>query len=190
MIRYRFYPSLLNAYGNFQSGKMTGTDLLNVINRIALPVTTEQAKGISFENAVIKGENEEMFPVQIIKEVRALLPRPMVATQVYCEYQFEDVLIYGYVDVIGRSLAVDIKTTRLYKPDLFINSHQNFYLPALKHKGIKILRYAITDFENVYEENYGLQTDFTFQLRQIKSFCQYIEAHREAITDRKIFGGL
>lgn len=190
MVRYRFYPTLLNAFSRFESGKLDETSLLNVINRIRVPATVEQIQGISFENAIIKGEHEDMFPGHIIAEVRSLLPRPMVATQVYCEYQFEDVLIYGYVDVIGKSLAVDIKTTHKYSPGLFANSHQNFYLPALRSRGIRILRYVITDFEKVYEESYGLQTDFSEQIMQIRAFCRYIEAHREMITDRKIFGGL
>ncbi len=189
MITYRFYPTLLNAFARFNAGKMTEMDLLNIINRVPVPGTPEQERGISFENAVIKGENEESFPAHIISEVRSLLPRPMVATQVYCEYTIDNVQIYGYVDVIGKSLAVDIKTTRHYEADRYVANHQNFYLPALKNRGIRTLRYVITDFEKVYQENYDLNTDFTEQKKEINAFCEFIETHRNEITDRKVFGG-
>lgn len=189
MIRYRLYPTLLNAFARFCSGKITEKDLLNAINRVKLPATPEQLKGISFENAVIKGEDEDNFPAHIISQVRSLLPRPMVATQVYCEYKMDDVQIYGYVDVIGKSLAVDIKTTRSYSENQFAANHQNFYLLALKGRGINTLRYVITDFVDVFQENYQLQTDFSIQREQVRLFCEYLEAHRGKIIDRKIFGG-
>ena len=185
--KYRFYPTLLNIFDRFEKGYVDENELIDRINRLPVPQTEAQAKGSSFEEAVIKGTNEELFDPEILSKVRALLPRPMVKTQVYCEYQFNDVLFYGYVDVIGKMLAVDIKTTRQYVPDCFSRSHQNFYLPALKSRGIRTLRYVITDFQDVYQENYDQSVDFSFQELQIKSFCDFLEEHRGRITDRKIF---
>jgi len=149
--------------------------------------TEAQAKGSSFEEAVIKGTDEELYDPEILSKVRSLLPRPMLKTQVYCEYQLGDVMLYGYVDVIGKMLAVDIKTTRNYVPDCFAQSHQNFYLPALKSRGIRTLRYVITDFKDVYQEDYDQSIDFSPQHVQIKSFCDFLEDHRERISDRRIF---
>jgi hypothetical protein len=187
-IDYNLYPTLLNLFDYYQKGYIEKAEFLNRINRVPMPPTESQAKGSSFEEAVIKGVNEESFDTEIISKVRALLPRPMLKTQVYCEYQLENVLLYGYIDVIGKTLAVDIKTTNSYQPGRFAHSHQNFYLPALRSKGIRTLRYVITDFQDVYREDYDQTVDFSVQKIQIKLFCDFLEEYREEITDRKIFG--
>lgn len=189
-IEYKFYPTLLNLYDRYQKGYIEKADFLNRINRVPIPQTESQAKGSSFEEAVIKGINEESFDSGILDKVRALLPRPMMKTQVYCEHQLDNVLLYGYVDVIGKTLAVDIKTTNNYQPGRFAHSHQNFYLPALRTKGIRTLRYVITDFQDVYQENYDQTIDFSVQEIQIKLFCDFLEEHRGEITDGRIFGRL
>jgi len=186
-VKYRLYPTLLNLFDRYQNGKLIEEVFIDRINRVPILQTEAQAKGTSFEEAVIKGTNEELYDPVILQKVRSLLPRPMMKTQVYCEYQFEDILFYGYVDVIGKTLAVDIKTTSQYVPDCFANSHQNFYLPALRSRGIRNLRYVITDFTDVYQENYDQSVDLSFQEAQIKSFCDFLEEHRGRITDKRIF---
>ncbi|CAG5012270.1 hypothetical protein DYBT9275_05142 [Dyadobacter sp. CECT 9275] len=112
----------------------------------------------------------------------------MLKTQVYCEYQLDNVLLYGYVDVIGKTLAVDIKTTSRYEADSFAHSHQNFYLAALRARGIRTLRYVITDFSDVYAESYDYPLDYSVQGRQIITFCDFLEDNRARITDTRIFG--
>lgn len=186
-IKFRFYPSLLNQYDRFLEGTLSENDLLDRINRVPIPQTEAQAKGVSFEDAVLKGVEEELYDAEIIKKVRALLPRPMMKTQVYCEYQWKDVLIYGYVDVIGKMLAADIKTTKQYTADAFAVSHQNLYLPALKSKGIRSLRYVITDFSEVYQEEYDQTVDLSFQLNQIETFCDFLKENRKRVSDLRIF---
>ena len=186
-VKYRLYPTLLNLFDRYQKGKLIEDAFIDRINRVPIPQTGAQAKGASFEEAVIKGTNEELYDPVILQKVRSLLPRPMMKTQVYCEYQFDDILFYGYVDVIGKMLAVDIKTTSRYVPDCFAASHQNFYLPALRSRGIRSLRYVITDFTDVYQENYDQSVNLSFQEAQIKSFCDFLEEHRGRITDKRIF---
>lgn len=186
-IHYRLYPTLLNTFALFQRGFLSVEELLDRINRVPVPQTPAQARGVSFEDAVIKGTDEEHFDPEILRKARALLPRPMVDTQVYCQYQLDDVLLYGYVDVIGRTLAVDLKTTARYTPGRFTTNHQNFYLLALQPKGIRQLRYVITDFREVYQEEYGLKTDFSAQVEQVRLFCEFLENYRTRITDPKIF---
>ncbi|WP_255717906.1 hypothetical protein [Dyadobacter sp. CY345] len=187
-IAYNLYPTLLNLFDRYQKGYIGQQDFLNRINRVPVQQTDAQARGSSFEEAVIKGVNEDAFDSEILEKVRALLPRPMMKTQVYCEHQLDNVLLYGYVDVIGKTLAVDIKTTTSYQEGRFAHSHQNFYLPALRSKGIRTLRYVITDFQDVYQENYDQTIDFSVQEIQIKLFCDFLKEHRDEITDRKIFG--
>ncbi len=186
-IKFRFYPSIINTYVRFMDGKVSKAYLMDRINRVPIETTEKQQKGINFELAVIKGIEEDEFDPEVLRNVRSLLPRPMVKTQVYCEHVMDDVLIYGYVDVIGKLMAVDIKTTGHYVAGQFKNSHQNFYLPALKSKGIRSLRYVITDFKDVYQEEYKAPIDLSFQEMQIKGFCDFVKENRSIITDRKIF---
>lgn len=186
-VRYKLYPSLLGCFDRFERGYISEQDLLDRINRVPVPQTEAQFRGVSFEEAVIKGIGEESFAPDILSKVRSYLPRPMLKTQVYCEYQLNDSLIYGYVDVIGKMLAVDIKTTSNYREGCFTQSHQNFYLPALRAKGIRSLRYIITDFKDVYLEEYDQMADLSYQEAQVARFCAFLETSRDRITDLRVF---
>ncbi|WP_234736864.1 PD-(D/E)XK nuclease family protein [Tellurirhabdus bombi] len=188
MIRYRFYPTLLNTFSRYLNGANFGAQqLLDTINRVPSPTTVAQERGTRFEDAVVKGEGEEQFSVDILQKIRKLLPRPIVETQVYCTYQIDDVLFYGYVDLIGKFKAVDIKTTASYQPNRFVHNHQNLYLHALKKRGIRLMEYLITDFKDVYVESYSLTHPIEKQMEEIRLFKQFLEEHRELITDKKIF---
>ena len=185
-IAYRFYPSLLNTYSRFLQGKISEQELLDRINRVPIPQTEAQYRGVSFEDAVLKGIGEEQFDAQLLQAVRRRLPKPIVKTQAYCQYQIGDVLIYGFVDVLGKKEAVDLKTTSHYSADRFQQDHQNFYLPALYLRGVRQMRYLITDFEQVYEEIYEAETDFTGQLEELYDFKIFLEERRDLITDVKV----
>ncbi|CAN5447972.1 hypothetical protein BH09BAC4_BH09BAC4_01630 [soil metagenome] len=188
MITYRFYPSLLNVFSRYlQGGNLTVQSLIDSINRVPTPTTAAQERGVSFEEAVVKGTDEERFDPEIIKKVRKLLPRPIVETQVYCQWEIDDVLFYGYVDLIGKFKAVDLKTTASYQPGRFVHNHQNLYLHALKRKGIKLMEYVITDFTDVYVESYTLTHPIDKQLEEIRLLKTFLEEHRPLITDKKIF---
>jgi hypothetical protein len=187
-INYRFYPSLLNTFSRYiQGGNLSVQALIDSINRVPTPTTTAQERGISFEEAIVKGTDEERFDPEIIKKVRKLLPRPIVDTQVYCQWEIEDVLFYGYVDLIGKFKAVDLKTTGSYQKDRYLFNHQNLYLHALKRKGIKLMEYVITDFTDVYVESYALTHPIDRQLEEIRQLKAFLEEHRPLITDKKIF---
>jgi hypothetical protein len=151
-----------------------------------VPATEAQQRGVSFEETLIKGTGEDRFDPAILAKVRKLLPRPIVETQVYCQWQIDDVLFYGYVDLIGKYKAVDIKTTGSYQPGRYTFNHQNLYLHALRKRGIKLMEYLITDFEEVYVESYALTHPIDRQLEEIRLFKQFINEHREQITDTKI----
>ncbi|WP_288424087.1 hypothetical protein [uncultured Spirosoma sp.] len=187
-IQYRFYPSLLNTFSRYmQGGNLSVQQLIDSINRVPTPTTAAQERGTSFEEAIVKGTDEERFNPDIIKRVRKLLPRPIVDTQVYCQLEIEDVLFYGYVDLIGSFKAVDLKTTGSYQPGRFVHNHQNLYLHALKRKGIKLMEYVITDFNDVYVESYSLTHPIDRQVEEIRQFKAFLDEHRALITDKKIF---
>ncbi len=184
---YRFYPTLLNVFSRFlNGGNLTEQQVLDAINRVPSPTTQAQQRGISFEETLIKGTGEEQFDAEILRKMRKLLPRPIVDTQVYCQWQIDDVLFYGYVDLIGKYKAVDIKTTGSYQAGRYLFNHQNLYLHALKRQGIKLIEYLITDFTDVYVESYALTHPIDKQLEEIRLFKAFIENHRDQITDKKI----
>ena len=184
---YRFYPTLLNTFSRYlNGGNLTEQQLLDAINRVPMPTTEAQQRGTSFEETLIKGTGEEQFDAAILQKMRRLLPRPIVDTQVYCQWQIDDVLFYGYVDLIGKYKAVDVKTTKSYQPGRFLFNHQNLYLHALKGRGIKLIEYLITDFSDVYVESYALTHSIDRQLEEIRLFKAFIDEHRDQITDKKI----
>ncbi|GAB3951641.1 hypothetical protein GCM10028805_32180 [Spirosoma harenae] len=192
-ISYRFYPSLLNVFSHYiHGGHLSAQELIDSINRVPTPTTAAQERGISFEEAVVKGTAEERFDPELIRKVRKLLPRPIVDTQVYCQWQIDDVLFYGYVDLIGKFKAVDLKTTASYQAGRYVHNHQNLYLHALKNKGIKLMEYVIAVFGSagqaeVHVESYALTHPIEKQLEEIRLFKQFLEEHRPLITDKKIF---
>jgi hypothetical protein len=59
-IAYRFYPSLLNTYSRFLQGKLSKQELVDRINRVPIPQTEVQKRGVSFEDAVLK-KSEKSF---------------------------------------------------------------------------------------------------------------------------------
>ncbi|WP_420147000.1 hypothetical protein [Spirosoma sp.] len=187
-VHYRFYPSLLNVFARYlRGGNLSVQELIDSINRVPTPTTAAQERGISFEEAIVKGTDEVRFDPAIISKVRKLLPRPIVDTQVYCQWEIDDVLFYGYVDLIGKFKAVDLKTTSSYQPGRYVHNHQNLYLHALKRKGIKLMEYVITDFQDVYVESYALTHPIEKQMEEIRLFKEFLEEHRPLITDKKIF---
>jgi hypothetical protein len=187
-VGYRFYPSLLNTFSRYlNGGNLNAQQLIDSINRVPTPTTAAQERGTSFEEAIVKGTNEDRFNPEIISRVRKLLPRPIVDTQVYCQWEIDDVLFYGYVDLIGSYKAVDLKTTASYQKDRYLFNHQNLYLHALKRKGIKLMEYVITDFTDVYVESYTLTHPIDKQLEEIRQFKAFLDEHRPLITDKKIF---
>ncbi|MES2519556.1 MAG: hypothetical protein V4585_15685 [Bacteroidota bacterium] len=192
---YRIYPTLLNSFALFE-GETTDSqgeiivnlgEMLDRINRVKKPTTQAQQKGIDFEKAVVTGENEDDFKEGIIEKARMLLPSKY-KTQFYSESKYKNCLIYGFVDLVGGDRAVDLKSTRKYEPNRFEFNHQNLYLLGLKKWGVKSLDYVITDFEEVYQESYTLDTyDFKPLYQQIDNFVDFIEQHRKLIKDKKIF---
>ena len=192
---YRIYPTLLNSFALYESqitdsqGRIMvdSGEMINRINRVKRPTTQAQQKGIDFEKAVVTGENEESFKESVIEKARELLPAKY-KTQFYCETQYKQCKIYGYVDLVGGSRAVDLKSTRRYEPNRFALNHQNLYLLGLSKWGVKTLDYVITDFEEIYQETYHIDSyDFTPLYQQIDNFVDFLNQHRRMIRDKKIF---
>jgi hypothetical protein len=200
-LRYRVYPSLLNQFSLYLSEEGFERDdehipfvdfarLMDAINRVPTPTTEAQAKGIAFEELVLGAAQSEEPESPVVARTRQLLP-PVGTPQVYCEYQLDDVLIYGYADFVGFGRCVDIKTTKQYQFPKFLHSHQNWYMKALEPDGVKRMDYIITDFREVYRETYTPDTyDFGRLAYEVFLFRDFLEQHREQITQPKLFNHL
>lgn len=193
---YRIYPTLLNTFSLFLNEKTNSQgevmvkleDLLDQINRVRKPTTEAQQKGINFEKAVTTGDLENLFEESVIEKTRALLPAKY-KTQVYSEAIYKNCQIYGYVDILGGNKAFDLKSTRAYSPNRFALNHQNLYLLGLQKWGVTSLDYIITDFTEVYQESYSLNSyDFSPLFKEIDLFVDFLQEHRKLIRDKKIFG--
>lgn len=192
---YRLYPTLLNSFSMYlnqvrdSNGKIMvdEIELIERINRVKKPTTNAQQKGIDFEKAVLIGQGEEYFEESVIEKTRNLIPS-RYKTQFYVESRYKNCLIYGYVDLVGDDAAFDLKTTHSYSPNRFLNNHQNLYMLGLQKYGIEQLSYVITDFQEVYVENYQLNSyDFNPLYREIEAFVDFLEDHKKFIRDKKIF---
>jgi hypothetical protein len=192
---YRIYPTLLNSFAYYEAQTLDSQgnilvntqEMLDRINRVKKPTTQAQQRGIDFEKAVVTGENEDEFKEGVIEKARELLP-PKYKTQFYTEAQYKNCKIYGYVDLVGGDRAVDLKSTRHYEPNRFALNHQNLYLLGLSKWGVKTLDYVITDFEEIYQETYRIDSyDFTPLYQQIDNFVDFLNQHRRMIRDKKIF---
>ncbi|MFN8353521.1 MAG: hypothetical protein U0Y10_03670 [Spirosomataceae bacterium] len=193
--KYRIYPTLVNTFSLYlhESKNAEGVpyvsfeEMIDRINRVYKPPTEAQQRGVNFEDALLKGEGEELFPSAIIARMRAALPAKY-KSQFYVSTTIKNIELYGFVDVVGGNRAIDIKTTARYEPQKFVLNHQNLYLLGLKQWNIRQLDYLITDFEDVYVESYHY-TKYDFQplLDELFQFVDFLEANRSLITDKKIF---
>lgn len=101
--------------------------------------------------------------------------------------------VYGFIDFSYPDKFIDLKTTGSYKQGKFkdYNQHKSYPLLAqLNGRKIYDFLYYVSDFNDTYIEPYkhtsALKDEF---IRDLVEFVEFLEVHREFITDKKIFGG-
>lgn len=203
MISYSLYPTLLDSfYWAKRLGKWQ--ELLDKINRTGTFVPNEAIlKGQAFEQAVsncllkvhnkIEGDeyvNTFRFSKSLVDRVVTKLQHHQ-GMQTFVQGQVDTpmglVKLYGYVDFVYPDFYIDLKTTSSYKVGKYEINAQHKCYPLIGKK--KACHYLITDFVDMYVEPYEftpeLQDKFMFELIE---FLQWLEANRDKITDRKIWG--
>lgn len=208
--KYKFYATLLDAYQWYLNSEQDEAfqDFINKINRV--PFQSEAAeKGTAFNELVdadksLKGVTVEKETVkykgfdfkrgllnEFIGYFKSAIPQVFISSQL--ETNKGLVELYGYADKVLQDTCFDIKTTSKYEFPKFINNWQHKVYPyCFNCNGIFIDRfeYTVTDFNNIYKESYVWNP--VKDLRGLMSICEslidFIELHRELITDRKIFG--
>lgn len=190
MLRYQFYPTLLNEYHRYATNPSQDTfdKLLNRINRV--PITDPEllrkfGKGISFEDAVLK-DKPHKFKTELVNEAKSMLPKRLKSQQ-FIQFIYKDIRFYGYADVVGDGRVIDIKTTQTHRPHRHDHNFQNLYLYALKEAGFRQMDYLICDFNQIYLETYNVETyDFGYLLNEMEQFAAFVEENKALITDKKI----
>lgn len=204
MVKYSIYPTLLDSfYWAKRLGKWQ--ELLDKINRVKpvgeFPVAVR--KGMCFEQVVnqilnkvttrkVNGfyEAEEFrFDEWVVESAVAKLTACQDKQQYIqgiVQTEYGSVKMYGFVDFVYSDFYVDLKTTENYKAGKYTINAQHKCYPLIGGK--KHLTYMVTDFKRLFYETYQftaeLKEQFIFELSE---FIEWLEIHREEITDNKIF---
>ena len=209
---YKFYATILDAYQRYLDSESPDSlqELIDRINR--KPFVSEPAeKGTAFNEIVdlgiqgrlpshlLSGENvvhgKFSFPVRIVSEFVNKFQGSLsqVRTEAILETSKGDVLLYGYVDELLAFKASDIKTTGQYEyPKFSRNWQHKVYCYTLRKNNtmVDLFEYAVTDFHQVWNEEYVWNEKYVGELRNIcERFIVFLESQRSVITDKQIFGG-
>ena len=207
--KYRFYVTLLDAFTWYLQSEQDEAfqDFINKINRV--PFKSEAAENGTAFNELVDAD-KTLAGVTVVKDTvrykgfdfnRNLLNDfkayfKGAASQVYTSTTLETnrglIELYGYADKVLRDTCFDIKTTGKYEFPKYINGWQHKVYPfCFNQNGIFIDRfeYTVTDFNGIYKETYFYNPER--DIASIKGICEslidFIELHRELITDKKIF---
>lgn len=203
MRQYKIYPSLINAFQTFinetgyeKEGEkipfVTFENLIDKINRVPELTSDAAKKGIDFENVVF-GKNAEygnVFETELVEKVRGYIPKYRREQQ-YIELYIKSLntLVYGYSDCVGMGKVFDIKTTSNYEFPAYLNNPQLLYMKALEPSGVIGMSYLVTNFRDVYKEDYYLQDyDFSTIYGTIAHFIEFIENNLPLIKNLEIIG--
>ncbi len=199
--QYKFYPSLLDAYNWYASSESEDAEkeFIDKINRVKFQSDAAD-KGTWFneliDTALVGGSRFGLnYLSGVALEVYELL-EGSIAQQFTCtqiEVNGVCVELYGYIDYVKQDRVTDLKTTSNYDLGKYKDSMQlHFYPVSLIDNGCEIneFEFLVTDFKDVYSETYAV--DYNVSLNALKQSCQqlinFLEAKRELITDKKIFG--
>jgi len=212
MVKYSIYPTLLDSFYWYKRGYNEKEELINKINRVKSEMPEAAKKGVAFENVInilLKSGNHPLlmdvehyesngffFKTEIVNRIAAKLINAE-KQQEYIESVVQTsvggIKVYGFIDYSYPDMFVDLKTTGSYKKDKYkINNQHKCYplLAQLNGRNVSKFNYLITDFTQMYTEPYihtqSMTDEFIFNLVE---FAEFLEANRNLITDKKIFGG-
>lgn len=212
--KYKFYATLLDAFSWYQVSESENAEqeFIDKINRV--PVTDEDAlermnKGTALNNlidSIVMCGYDKIYPevttfdgiefkTDVVTECAEYLAgasaQHRTETTIICNGS--EVLLYGVVDYIKLNRAIDLKSTSTYDLGKYKNSMQRHLYPlSLCNEGIMVdeFEFVVTDFKSVFKEPY--KVDLTESLSILTEHCllliDFIEARKDLITDKKIFG--
>lgn len=210
MIKYAIYPTLLDSFYWYKRGYNEKQELIDKINRVKTEMPEAAKKGVEFEgviNMLLKAKcnpllmNVEyyqtenfVFKTEIVNRIAQKLINA-TKQQEYIEAIIETpvggIKVYGFIDYSYPDMFVDLKTTGSYKKDKYkINNQHKCYplLAQINGRPVSKFNYLVTDFQQMYIEPYIHNSSMTDEfICNLVEFTEFLEAHRELITDKKIF---
>jgi hypothetical protein len=183
-----------------------GTAFNEIVDCMILNKKSEkmQMKSFKQEGVVAVAFNNRLFdfPIAVCQEFAAYCKGaiPQVYAEAVLPTKYGDVLLYGYIDELLPLCVHDIKTTGKYTAGKFKSHWQHIVYPyCLNQSGNHV-----SDFEynvllineraggNTYKtftEHYAYvpERDVPLLTGQVESLIEFIEAHRDLISDKKIF---
>ena len=142
------------------------------------------------------------FPVSICREFADYYKGaiPQVHTEAILPTKYGDVQLYGYIDELMPSSVHDIKTTGKYSVGKFKKHWQSVVYPyCLNENGNEVYDFEYNillinsrvsgDTYETFTEyyNYVPETDIPRLTSHVESLIEFIEAHKDLISDLKIF---
>jgi hypothetical protein len=135
------------------------------------------------------------FPLDLTLKIRDYFKDsiPQVHVSAPLETKYGTVELYGYIDELLPFKVCDLKTTGKYNAFKFRDHWQHMVYPyCLIESGnlINDFEYVVTDFKQIYIEQYSFVTerDVPLLVEHCERFIEFLESNRELITDKKIFG--
>jgi hypothetical protein len=140
-----------------------------------------------------------IFPTDICREFARYFKGAV--SQVYTEAilptRYGDVLLYGFVDELTPDCVHDIKlTVKAYKAGKFRRGWQHVVYPYCLNKSgsdVHQFEYDIAEFNGKSAKSYieyytyDEERDIPKLTEQVEAFIEFLEQHRDIITDKKIF---
>lgn len=194
----RLSPTLLDSFAYYLSiddceqSADKRQELLDRLNGVSLPPNEAMQRGIDFENAVIAACNgkyefsNEKYDY-CVKEVCEIVQGGF--SQYPVSFEMCDVKIDGFIDFLKLNTVFDVKTTKKYEVGKYqFNNQHLVYLLALRQERINRFVYLVTDFSNVYQEEYFYHPEIENKLRSnIVAFLDYLTNDYEMQEAYKIY---
>ncbi len=212
-IKYKFYATLLDSFAYYLSSDREEAfqEFIDKLNRV--PFVSEAAsKGTAFNELVdllISGiqdigqipldkkgnllftydDVEYAFNPQIVSQIAGTVRGSLAQVFVNAVLPTSkgNVELYGYADYVRFYKCTDLKTTRKYDFPKYLHAWQSKVYPyCFNQNGVKIdmFEYLVTDFSNIYKEEYVFNPEK--DIVELQGFCEqlidFIEQHRSLIT--------
>lgn len=216
MPKYKFYATLLDSFQYYLKSEYDDAfeEFINKLNRV--PFESESArKGTSFNNLIdelveAQGNitlqltpNEkgvyvygpDKFKAHIVDQFYTICKfgKPQVFVSGILKTSRGPVELYGYMDyILPGGNMIDIKTTGSYTFPKYLHNWQHIVYPfCMNSNGMPLnhFSYEVTDFNNYMREDYlyNEERDLPRLTYHVEHLIDFIEQHRELITDKKLF---
>lgn len=172
--------------------------IYSTVNDSGIKVIRAEIDGFTFDfDVTLCKETAERFKGSV----------PQYLAQSSMHTKLGNVYLYGYIDEWIGSKMIDIKTTSRYSWGKFEHGWQRWVYPwcvieAGETTEVESFTYYVVEWayqakgapltaKGIYEEEYTYNhEEATLKIRNmVESFIEWVEARREFIQDKRIFGG-